>query len=375
LRGGFSLQPNSIRFSWTSPEPAKGFRTGVSLHGHTMHSEECLSFLPRHLERVPGIAQVVRYYQGAPHHVDFGRAWWTPPLAPAAALNLERGQIAGLGLRPLVSLTDHDNIDAGLALGVAEGPADTPISVEWTVPFEGTFFHLGIHNIPAANAGEWMGMMGRYTSCPREELLPLHLDELARTPDVLIVLNHPFWLEDGVEDKVHREALPHLLRDCIGWLDAFELNGTRPWAENAETIQLASDYDRPLISGGDRHACEPSACINLTDATTFAEFVSEIHAGVSSLLFLPQYQEPMSQRILEAARDIVRRYPEYPDRERWQDRIFYRCADGLARSLSQIWGKSEPRFLDAAAALVQFLAAPHLRPAWRFLRAEQQVSQ
>ena len=83
----------------------------------------------------------------------------------------------------------------------------------------------------------------------------------------------------------------------------------------------------------------------------------------------------MAQRILEAARDIVRRYPEYPHRERWPDRIFYRCADGVARTLSQIWAWPEPRFLSVAAAIVQFLAAPHLRPAWRFLRAEQQVSE
>jgi len=51
-------------------------------------------------------------------------------------------QIANLGLRPLVSLTDHDNIDAGLAL------EDEPISVEWTVPYERSIVHLGIHNLP-----------------------------------------------------------------------------------------------------------------------------------------------------------------------------------------------------------------------------------
>ena len=63
------------------------------------------------------------------------------------------------------------------------------------------------------------------------------------------------------------------------------------------------------------------------NARSFAEFVSEIHAGRSTILFLPQYREPMALRILEAGRDILRPYPEYPGREHWADRIFYRCDD------------------------------------------------
>ena len=30
-----------------------------------------------------------------------------------------------------------------------------------------------------------------------------------------------------------------------------------------------------MISGGDRHACEPAACLNLTNAASFGEFVAE----------------------------------------------------------------------------------------------------
>src|SRR5579863_1499917 len=91
------------------------FHTGVCLHGHTLHSEECLSFLPRYLRSVPGIAQMVDRYESPRYGVDFARAHWTPPLTPASALWLERKQIERLGLRPLVSLTDHDNINAGMA--------------------------------------------------------------------------------------------------------------------------------------------------------------------------------------------------------------------------------------------------------------------
>src|SRR5262249_4096694 len=148
----------------------------------------------------PGFAQILRYYEREPLRVDFSRAWWTPPLSPASALNLEREQIAGLGLRPIVSLTDHDDIEAGLSLGVTADPSDTPVSVEWTVPYYRTFFHLGVHNIPRNAAGAWMDAMTRYTAAPREEALPAILDEFARVPGSLVVLNHPFWLEEGVED-------------------------------------------------------------------------------------------------------------------------------------------------------------------------------
>jgi hypothetical protein len=361
---------NTVKFVWRDPRSAEGFHSAVSLHGHTMHSVECLSFLPRHLHHVPGISQVVSHYERA-RRVDFARAWWTPPLSPASALDLERNQLAGLGLRPMVSLTDHDDIEAGLALGVTADSADTPVSVEWTVPYERSIFHIGVHNIPRSAAREWMASMTEYTVAPREAMLPTILDEFTRNPDVLIVLNHPFWLEDGVAKDDHSLALERILRECIGWLDAFELNGTRCWKENADTIELGCTYERPLISGGDRHACEPSACINLTNASSFADFVAEVHAGHSSILFLPQYREPMAQRILEASCDILRTYPEYPGRERWADRIFYLGEDGVAKTVAQIWQGREPRWLSAAAAAIQFLGGTRFRPALRLFLSEQ----
>jgi len=364
------MRKSTVHFAWREPRSTEGFHSGVCLHGHTMHSQECLSFLPRYLHRVPGISQLVSYYERGPRRVDFARAWWTPPLTPASALSLEREQIASLGLRPLVSLTDHDDIEAGLTLGVIADPCETPVSVEWTVPYERSFFHVGVHNIPRNAARCWMDAMAEYTSGPHENMLPAILDEFASNPDVLIVLNHPFWLEEGVAADDHRRALDRVLRECIGWFDAFELNGTLRWSENADTIELASAHSRPLISGGDRHACEPGACINLTNARTFAEFVSEIHDGRSSILFLPHYREPMAQRILEASRDILRTYPEYPGRERWADRIFYRGEDGVARTIAQICRGREPRVLADAVAAVQFFAGTRFRPALRFFLSE-----
>jgi hypothetical protein len=359
------MTSGNIHFLWRDKSSVKGFHTGVSLHGHTMYSQECLSFLPRYLHQVPGVSQFVRRrQQSSPGHagVDFARAYWTPPLGPASALNLERKQIAGLGLRPLVSLTDHDDIQAGMALQLTTENADAPISVEWTVPFGRTFLHLGIHNLPPRTARGWLSAMACYTATSKTTGLPDLLRALYGLPEALVILNHPFWLEEGVTESDHRGALDRFLPECIGWIHAFELNATRSRKENAAVIDLARAWKRPLISGGDRHACEPCGCINLTNAGSFAEFAGEIRQGESQILFMPQFREPQALRILEMCWDVLRPHPEQPGRERWIDRVFYRGDDGVARPLAAIWQDTSPWPLNFATGILQALAAakPHL---------------
>src|ERR1035438_8232006 len=107
-----------VNFAWQDTACIRDFTSAVCLHGHTLHSEECLSFLPRYLSHVPGVSQYVRGHERN-GGVDFARAFWTPPLTPASALQLEERQIRSLGLRCMVSLTDHDSIEAPFALQVA----------------------------------------------------------------------------------------------------------------------------------------------------------------------------------------------------------------------------------------------------------------
>ena len=75
----------------------------------------------------------------------------------------------------------------------------------------------------------------------------------------------------------------------------------------------------------------------------------------------------MPERILQAACDILRTYPEYPGRERWTDRVFYRGGDGVVRSLAQVCQGCEPRLLSGAVAAVQFFGGARFRPALRLL--------
>jgi hypothetical protein len=369
------MKDGNLHFLWQDATVVRSFRTGVCLHGHTLHSQECLDFLPRYLHLVPGVSRLVRRYQqpgrGTQAAIDFSRAYWTPPLTPSSALQLERTQIENLALAPLVSLTDHDGIEAGLTLQVTSNRSEAPVSVEWTVPYENSILHFGIHNLPAAVDRNWMAAMEAYTSAPNAACLPDMLRALSAIPEVLVVLNHPLWLEEGVEQAAHPRALERLFRECINWIHAFELNGTRAWKENAETIALARAHGRPIVSGGDRHACEPSACINLTNARTFAEFVAEIREGHGTVVFMPQYREPMAVRILQTSWDILRRYPEYPGRTQWTDRVYYRGEDGTARALSMIWKDRVPWMLTGATGMVELFATTKLRSAIRLLLMNQ----
>ncbi|MFN7992399.1 MAG: hypothetical protein U0Q18_02290 [Bryobacteraceae bacterium] len=366
------MKHSIVSLLWQQSAVTRQFDTAVCLHGHTMHSEECLSFLPTYLSKVPGIAQIVGGYQRGPQPaVDFARAFWTPPLAPACAMDLERRQIADLGLRPIVSLTDHDNIEAGIDLQLTQGEEDIPLSVEWTVPYEQSILHLGIHNLPRGNARSWMSTMAAYTASPNEAVLPDILSELARIPGLLIVLNHPFWLEEGVTEAQHQPALSNAIRRCNTWFHAFELNGTRRWNENRAVLELAREWSRPVISGGDRHACEPSACLNLTNARSFDDFAEEIRNGHSSVAFMKHYREPMPVRVTETIWDIVRNYPQYAGRECWTDRVFYRGEDGTARPLSLVWKDRVPWFIHPVRGMLQLSAMPGMRVTLRYLLARQ----
>ncbi|MEO8595851.1 MAG: hypothetical protein ABI759_21200 [Candidatus Solibacter sp.] len=363
------MNQNPVVFLWQDRAAPEGFKSAVCLHGHTLHSKECLDFLPTHLNSVPVASAIVRRYQC--RGIQFARAYWTPPLTPAAALRLEIRQIQSLGLHPMVSLTDHDTIDAPIALHLT-GEPDVPISVEWTVPYRRAVFHLGIHNLPADAARAWMNAMEEYTAAPDETVLPAILQELATNDQILVVLNHPFWLEEGVSERDRAPALDHLLTACAEFLHAFELNGTRTWDENAATIELARAWSRPVISGGDRHAGEPAACLNLTHTTSFGEFVSEIRSGTSTVIFLEHYREPMALRILEAAWDILRPYPDHESRALWTDRVFYRGDDGATRSLSELWRSRVPWFVKPITAILQLCTNPGLRPAVRFLLSNRE---
>src|SRR5580698_9858391 len=158
--GETPMSQSSISYLWREPDAAKGFQTGVSLHSHTNQSKETLDFISE-LSKDWGVLQpVMRWCEERCHRLsgirpDYARSYWTPPLTPSLAFDLERTQIEEkLQLPGLVSITDHDDINAPLLLRSLPSARHIPVSTEWSVPYANesavpkakpTAFHLGIH--------------------------------------------------------------------------------------------------------------------------------------------------------------------------------------------------------------------------------------
>jgi hypothetical protein len=211
-----------------------------------------------------------------------------------------------------------------------------PVSVEWSIPYGGVqSFHLGVHNLPSAHAAKWMQMLNEYTANPVDARLTELLVALHEEPNVLVVFNHPMWDLYLIGKEKHRFLVNEFLQKNGAFLHALELNGLRNWDENRATRHLAEQWNMLLISGGDRHGVEPNANINLTNATSFTEFVHQIRREkTSDLLFMPQYAQPWKHRILQSAIDAIRDYPEFPVGSRqWDDRVYHPDGNGVARRM------------------------------------------
>jgi len=356
------MKRTHVRFQWRDPSAHRQFRTAVSLHSHTMHSRENFGFIPRYTARVPILAWEMRrlarkYLERHRRVLDYTRGHWTPPLPGPEAYHLERRHIEEtLGLAALVSLSDHDNIEAAGHLHATDGTRSAPISIEWTVPVGPTFFHVGVHNLPPSEACSVVAELARYTRDPAPGLRQELLASLSRCPGILIVLNHPLWDQGGVGADQHRALLSELLHDSGGCIHALELNGLRPWPENQAVIDLTRACDHLLVSGGDRHGCEPNSILNLTRAASFPEFVSEVRAGWSEIVFLNHYREPRRVRIFRVVCDVMGDYPKLPGREHWSDRMYCRLYSGAIVPLSQVWDGNVPgvvRYFDRSIRLTQ----------------------
>ena len=290
--------------------------------------------------------------------VDFSRAYWTPPLTPKLAYETEKNQIENvLGLKSLVSLTDHDTIEAPVLLRAVRDTARIPISLEWSVPFAGTIFHLGVHNLPVDQAQTVMDDLAAYTRAPNAARLCELLTLLDSFHDVLVVFNHPLWTQSCVGVQRGADDLAEFLKCSIQFLHAFEINATRSRKENKKVEELAARWNRPLVSGGDRHGCVASGALNLTAAESFPEFVSEVRCDQRShVLLMPQYTEPVSVRTTRTLLDVIRNYPEYPiGSRRWDDRIFHPDENGGPdRPISALW-KAPPKYVEQILGCVRML--------------------
>jgi len=348
-----------------------GYAAAVSLHAHTNRSREGLGVAPPYLDRIPLVAPLMHrelraFERRHSETIDFSKGWWCPPVDAAAVLASEMSQITDrLGLHPIVSITDHDNIEAPQALQSRVPPTDdVPISVEWTVPFERGFLHLGVHNLPRRRGDEIFGALSAYTQQRAFDGLAGLLDLLSADPETLVVLNHPLWDLAGIGAVDHALLVRRFLDEHRARIHALEVNGYRSWTENVGAIGLADAVSLPIVSGGDRHGCAPNALLNLTRATSFGEFVGEVRQQRRSVvLVMPEYRQPLVARKLAVASDAMREYPSYPrGQQRWFDLVSYE-RDGEIRCLSDTWPTGGPWWVRCATRTFEITTSAPLLPA------------
>ena len=370
--------PNStVSYLWRDQSAPRGFRAGVSLHSHTNQSQETLDFLANVGNQYPLIRPILARLENRSEsqhgvRVNYAASYWTPPMTPKLAFDLESKQIENLGVAPMVSISDHDNIKAPMLLRTVPSARQIPVSVEWSAPFGGVQdFHLGIHNLPSAKAAEWMQTLEDYTENPSDERLTEILAALNDEPNVLVVFNHPMWDLYLVGKEKHQFLVNEFLLKNGNFLHAMELNGLRHWDENRAVCRLAEKWNMLLISGGDRHGVEPNANVNLTNAATFTEFVHEIRREKkSNILFMPQYAEPWKHRILRSTIDAIRHYPDFPIGSRtWDERVYHPDANGVVRPLCELWPDGNaPAYMRWGLGLVLLMGSgpvsSGLRMAW-----------
>ena len=363
---------------------SKEARTGVSLHCHTEHSKEMLDFVPHYAAKLPIISYFWKrerdnYLKREGKGIDFSTAFWSPPLTAPEVYNLEKEQINKAGLDAIASITDHDSIEANLRIGEQIDHTKAPISLEWTVPFEYGFFHVGVHNLPKERAVELTKTLLDYTF-DKENHTSENLNEmfamLNALPEVLVVLNHPLWDIEIVGKEKHKILLKNFLKEHGRWIHALEINGFRSWSENKAVLEMAEALGYPVVTGGDRHGCKPNTVLNLTDAKTFGEFTEEIRVDKrSEVVLMPEYKQPLHSRQLQSFAEILKLYPEFPEgRRKWFDRVHFDIGDGHGlRPLSVHWTYGGPAWLRVAIWTLGVFGSRAARPAFRMAMKREDI--
>src|SRR5271154_3718544 len=96
--GGQLMSQSSISYLWREPKAAEGFAAAVSLHSHTNQSKETLDFIAEMSQDWPILQPIMRFAENRSAErtgirPQYTRSYWTPPLTPKLAFDLEEQQI------------------------------------------------------------------------------------------------------------------------------------------------------------------------------------------------------------------------------------------------------------------------------------------
>jgi predicted metal-dependent phosphoesterase TrpH len=278
--------------------PGRDFPFAISLHNHSAYSVEDLASLN----------QVVKLWFMRPLRGTLQRAFglqhiaglnyadlkYNPPFSPEEVHRIEAAAVAPYGFDGVhLAITDHDEYAGSLELCQRRPDLNGRVVVgeELTVPFDGHVFHLGISGLEASSAAQTHARLQEAARGGRLD----ELFETLRATGCLVVFNHPLipWGPGGESHIPAREILAR-----YGWaIHAVEYNGMRRREENDRVLELAREWRKPVVGGGDSHLLRASATLCVSRAATFRGFADEVREGRSVVLVKDEYFAPLRWKL------------------------------------------------------------------------------
>jgi predicted metal-dependent phosphoesterase TrpH len=279
------------------PHPDREFSHAVSLHNHSCHSVEKLAALNQVVKL--GFMQPLKGILQRSFGLDdvagpnYAEITFNPPYTPDDVYQMESAAAAAWGFNGVhLTITDHDEFAGSLALlrGRTDLKGQVAIGEELSLWFQGHLFHLGVSGLPENGIDELHTRIQAAARGARHD----ELFETLAASGCLVILNHPLvaWAPGS-------KAIP--ITDLLtryGWaIHALEVNGMRRREENDAVLDLARQWRKPVVGGGDSHLLVASSILSLSQAATFKDFIAEVKDGHAVPFVTPNYFAPLNWKL------------------------------------------------------------------------------
>ncbi len=277
--------------------PDREFSHAVSLHNHSCHSVEKLAALNQvvklgFMRPLSGLLQRSFGLDGV-SGLNYAEITFNPPYTPDDVYQMESAAAGVWGFDGLhLTITDHDEFAGSLALlrGRQDLNGRVAIGEELSLWFQGHLFHLGLSGLPENGIDETHARIQSAARGGRHD----ELFETLAASGCLVVLNHPLvaWAPGS-------ETIPITgLLTRYGWaIHALEVNGMRRREENDAVLELARQWRKPVVGGGDSHLLVASSIVSLSRASSFRDFIAEVKEGHAVPLVTPNYFAPLNWKL------------------------------------------------------------------------------
>ena len=290
------------------PHPEREFGYAVSLHNHSCHSVERLAALNHVIKKSfmrpwSGILQK-SFGLGGISDLNYAEVTFNPPYTPEDVYEMEAAAAAKWGFEGIhCTITDHDEYSGSLALLRSRPDLKGRIAVseELSLWFQGHLFHFGVSHMPESEVEETHAQIQQAARSGRND----ELFEMLAASGCLVIFNHPL-LPWGPEAKIIPAT--EMLRR-YGWaIHGLEVNGMRPREENHRVLELARQWRKPVVGGGDSHLLVASSILSLSRAATFKDFIAEVKDGHAVPFVMPEYFAPLRWKLFLRVLFFISRY-------------------------------------------------------------------